>query len=90
MELRCSKSKNQIQIMNYQQIVKLFKLLNDELIISCEIDSNQSLMLSLREIIIETKQFLEYENIPIKDIRLIGGAATHVIGNFLFGLSQRI
>ena len=47
MEISYRESKYQIQIINYGQIDKLFKLLSDEFIISCEIDSDQLLVLSL-------------------------------------------
>ena len=68
------------------QITRLFRLLNDRLIICCEVDSDEPLILALWEIIREMKRILEIENIHLKDIRLIGycGSRTATINGFVW------
>lgn len=76
-----AQSDNRFHILSYEQILRLNNILSEALPIYSRNARFPTIWVQLSQLFMAVKQNLENLNIPVRDIRLNGGAAAYIVGD---------
>ncbi|VEL42807.1 unnamed protein product, partial [Protopolystoma xenopodis] len=83
----CPYEENRFQILTYDQVLRLHNFLNAEIPVHSRLPIFPTIHIRLSELFRTVKASLQKAGIPVRDIRLNGGAATYVIGESVYNFA---